>query len=376
MFLDAIRARGNVEDAEDKAFARALPESTLCLTNTFGCGNNKYGRLGVNDNASKRSWTRGRVACEKHDIVFERLACGAGHVLAADADGRLYTWGKCHFGQLGHGRENQDRWLPSPLALPRRVAAFGAGDSFSLAVDAEDGAVYAFGCGFYGPLALGDERSPTVPTRVPFFDSIPVASVTGGAFHSVFCAQDGRLFTCGRNQCGQLGDGTTTSRKVPVAVLAGTTVAQVAAGETCTVAVDDAGTAHWFGALGEQGKIQPHPTRLVEEASKACCSNTSILVLLASGSCMHHFEGLTKELAHGGAPWVDICAGEMHFMALDSVGRLWSWGESYQGKLAQGPGARTTSDPTLTSAPGLQGQHVTALAAGSNHTLVLARSRK
>lgn len=65
-----------------------------------------------------------------------QVACGAGHNLAVNGEGQLYSWGKCHFGQLGHGEEDQDKLLPTAVksAEALRVEAAGCGDSHSLVV--------------------------------------------------------------------------------------------------------------------------------------------------------------------------------------------------------------------------------------------------
>lgn len=33
--------------------------------------------------------------------TFTSIAAGAGHCVALDSNGHVWTWGKCHFGQLG-----------------------------------------------------------------------------------------------------------------------------------------------------------------------------------------------------------------------------------------------------------------------------------
>ena len=46
------------------------------------------------------------------------IACGGAHSAAVCADGSLYTWGKNHHGQLGHGDVASE-------SEPRKVATFG-----------------------------------------------------------------------------------------------------------------------------------------------------------------------------------------------------------------------------------------------------------
>mmetsp|Transcript_13513 Transcript_13513/g.38399 ORF Transcript_13513/g.38399 Transcript_13513/m.38399 type:complete len:390 (+) Transcript_13513:16-1185(+) len=370
--LAAIKGRGAAKD--HNPYAEEHDAESLVTLNLYGIGNNKYGRLATNDSLSKYEWKQSYTVADA-PVRFTDLACGAGHALALTAEGALYTWGKCHFGQLGFGEEDQDRWLPSRL-VTADVAAIGAGDSFSFYVD-RDGHVYSFGCGYYGPLGLGTEKTCVTPTRISFFDAIPIRQVTGGAFHSLFLAQDGRAFACGRNHCGQLGLGSDTTKNVSVPVLVDIgdrRAIAVAAGLSCSVVLTEAGDCYWFGAKNEQGAQARKPERLPlpGPVRKACCSNTSIVALLEDGSVWQFREGLDKDLCIP-ARIIDIVAGEMHFIARDERGTLWSWGFSaYQGKLGFGVNATVTPDPTPMSVT--VPLNIFHMAAGSNHSFCLVNS--
>jgi alpha-tubulin suppressor-like RCC1 family protein len=84
-----------------------------------------------------------------------------------------------------------------------------------------------------------------------------VASTSGSAGHRCAALTTLALKCWGRNQVGQLGDGTTTNRKVPVAVtsLAGTVRAVVARGSHTCALVTGARVKCWgennFGQLGD-----------------------------------------------------------------------------------------------------------------------------
>ena len=61
-----------------------------------------------------------------------------------------------------------------------------------------------------------------VPTRVGALAGVSIAAVCGGsaAAHCVVVAEDGRVFTWGRNETGQLGHGDTADRAAPTEVKA------------------------------------------------------------------------------------------------------------------------------------------------------------
>ena len=64
---------------------------------TWGWGQN--GRLGHGNEQTLYKPT----LLHLHDEFVEKAACGAGHTLLCTKDGKVFSWGKGTFGQLGHG---------------------------------------------------------------------------------------------------------------------------------------------------------------------------------------------------------------------------------------------------------------------------------
>jgi alpha-tubulin suppressor-like RCC1 family protein len=69
----------------------------------------------------------------------------------------------------------------------------------------------------------------------------------------VLC-RDGRVLAVGKNASGELGDGTTTNRKVPIVVTGLTAVTGLAVGAAHSVAATGATASSWgqnrYGQLG------------------------------------------------------------------------------------------------------------------------------
>ncbi len=129
------------------------------------------------------------------------------HSAAIDKNGSLWMWGSSQYGTLGNG---------------------GGGN-------ARDG-------------WFGDIVVQSVPVKV--LDN--VVSVSCGdpngidkSGHTAAIKTDGSLWTWGRNNCGQLGNGTTTDSSVPVKVM--DDVAAVHCGEACTVAIKTDGSLWAWG---------------------------------------------------------------------------------------------------------------------------------
>ena len=99
----------------------------------------------------------------------------------------------------------------------------------------------------------------------------PVIAVSPGVWHTCAVTDTGAPWCWGQNEDGQLGDGTTEGRLLPVAVTGGLSgVTDMAAGIQHTCAVDGAGAAWCWGTdydgilgSGEYEYIQPTPVPVV-----------------------------------------------------------------------------------------------------------------
>ena len=153
---------------------------------------------------------------------ISQIAAGYDHMVALDKEGRVWTWGRNNFGQLGY-----DTGVVSYSALARKVTiqengedvdimAVAAGEYHTLALT-NGGEVWAWGYNHYGQ--LGRE---TLPTKWADFNSTPVkvlgdrgeghignvVMISAGGDTSAALKGDGTVWTWGRNDFGQMGIGT------------------------------------------------------------------------------------------------------------------------------------------------------------------------
>lgn len=155
-----------------------------------------------------------------------QVAAGDGHSLALLSGGRVVAWGLNKDGQLGNGRAANEK-TPVYVAdvgvsgrLPGAVRV-AAGGFHSLAL-LSDGRVVAWGLNSQGQLGDGTtkkRKTPVYVADVGVSGGFPSAvEVVAGASHSLALLSDGRVVAWGANGSGQLGDGTTENRSVPVYV--------------------------------------------------------------------------------------------------------------------------------------------------------------
>lgn len=154
------------------------------------------------------------------------IAAGAHHCLALLEDGTVRAWGYNDYGQLGNGNTTpQDKAVPVTVGEKGEpltgVKAVAAGGRFSFAL-LKDGTVRAWGRNDYGQLGDGSKETQTRPVVVrmskdgePF---IKAKAIAGGAWHGLALLEDGTMRAWGYGPQGQLGDGHYVDRATPVLV--------------------------------------------------------------------------------------------------------------------------------------------------------------
>ena len=154
------------------------------------------------------------------------------------------------------------------------VATVAAGSSHTLFVTT-DGTLWAVGDNGNGQLGDGTTTGRSIPVEI----ATGVSQVAAGAAHSLFLKTDGTLWATGYNGYGQLGNGTTTARTTPVQIATG--VAQIAAGSYHSLFVKTDGTLwamgyNGFGQLGDNTTTdRSSPVQVATGVARAYSGSTS-----------------------------------------------------------------------------------------------------
>ena len=178
----------------------------------WGAGANAFGQLGDGTNFLRRT-NLVRLMGQYVDI-----SPGGLHTLGLDSEGGLWSWGLNDSGQLGDGGATVSRKRAYKPSLPLAAISMAAGGYHSLAV-LSDGSLWAWGANGFGQLGDGSTTDRSVPVQV----GQGFVQVAAGRYFSMARKSDGSVWTWGANAKGQLGDGTTTQRASPVRI-AGTWV--------------------------------------------------------------------------------------------------------------------------------------------------------
>ena len=232
---------------------------------TFGFG--EYGQLGHGDEEDQLAPRRVPAAGYNGERIV-MVAAGGDHTVALSEAGHVFTWGKGKFGQLGHG-DREDQWAPRQVEAGRfggeRVVFVAAGGDHTVAATA-GGRLFTWGACVYGQLGHGDFVARLVPTLVrgptePAFGGSTVVMAACGLGHTLVVTQDGALWACGYACIGQLAlndVGYLASRhafeRVGAGVFGGARVVAAAAGLFHSAAVTEDGAlwtwGHGDGRLG------------------------------------------------------------------------------------------------------------------------------
>ena len=230
---------------------------TCALMQTGGVkcwGFNGFGQLGNATTSS--SSTPVNVSGLSSGVSDIRL--GANHTCALQSGG-VKCWGDNGFGQLGNGTTTQSN-IPVTVAGPLPViSAISAGGSHTCALTAGNG-LLCWGRNDTGQLGDGTTIMRRSPVNVSGLSS-GVSALSAGSWHTCARMQAGGAMCWGLNFYGQVGDGTTVTRLVPVNVSAlpgGLGSIQVGNYYTCAL-LSTGGMRCWgnneFGQLGNNSFI-------------------------------------------------------------------------------------------------------------------------
>ena len=193
----------------------------------------------------------------------------------AVVNGAAYCWGGNFVGQLGIGTYGDNNGIHTPQAvvgLSSGVTDIASGAYHSCAV--ANGAAYCWGLSYYGQLGNGDygdyDKYPT-PQPVTGLGNGVTAIVTGSQYS---CAVVGGAAKCwGRNQAGQLGNGTNTDAATPVQVSGLTSgVTAISAGDERACAVKDGEVYCWGGGNNSPYKVSGLTAATAVSASYHACA--------------------------------------------------------------------------------------------------------
>jgi|GEM_PF-3162652 len=380
-----VKGYGGIGYLEDVVAAFCGQFSSFAITKSgvlWSWGNNEFGQLG--DGTKRPRFTPGTVRNEENSGDLENIIFGAAseHSIAVDDSGLVWGWGNNEDAQLGNGTNNETL-LPQqvinypPAGFLQDIVWVVAGISHSIAIT-EKNTLVAWGSNECGRLGNNSTFTGKIPIQVKGpnnADLIEEITFVEAAGHSTAINMGGEVWAWGANFRGQLGDGTTIDRLLPVQVRGPDgegflmNIVELAAGNTHTIAFKEDGTvwswgSNTYGELGDGTVVRKlTPVQVLglggegflEGILKVAAGVDYSLALMKDGSVWAWGVNGSGQLGNGEntsssvpvrvkGPYgegflsyiVDIDCGFSHNIALKSDGTLWSWGNNYFGQLGDG----------------------------------------
>lgn len=182
------------------------------------------GNYSNGDPAGSHTYIPSRVAAENPNIRFVDVFSGGMQHYALTDNGEVWSWGYNNYGQLGHGDTISraiakrieffvDNNIQISKVIPGRPNYYDHACAYFLTTD---GRVYACGINSNGNLGNGTSANQYTPVRCGSLSNIIELAVCGLP-HTVYAVEsNGSLWVWGYNGQGQLGLGDTTARQTPI----------------------------------------------------------------------------------------------------------------------------------------------------------------
>jgi alpha-tubulin suppressor-like RCC1 family protein len=279
---------------------------------------------------------------------FTAVAGGALHGCGIRADGTVWCWGWSSDGQCGPNVPlNSISQTPVQVPLTGTFTLIAAGPYHTCALRAQaanavgDQSVFCWGRNDHGQLGDGTTTSSATPVEVVGIHGIairPIRSLSAGDYHNVAVSGDGNMVAWGDNTYGQLGDNSTNAALTARLVYTRTAMAAVGGlGHTCVLQTD----------------------------STVQCVGANYSGQLGDGTMVNRMTPVKVSGLPG--PVKLLVSGEHNMCALTTAGQVYCWGNNREGEL----GDFTATDHWTPVQVGFGTETALSIAGGLDHTCAL-----
>ncbi|XP_055996768.1 secretion-regulating guanine nucleotide exchange factor-like isoform X2 [Ostrea edulis] len=183
-----------LESAEGDPFVKMCAGSfhTLVLTekgNLWIFGTFKHG-ISTQENPSKGSNLQTHaISSSLFDGRIINISSGWTHCLVQSASGRVYSWGRGNYGQLGRSCDQSHSGIPQHIKELYSIKSMECGSEHNL-VTTDDGRLFTWGWNEHGMCATGDEDNVERPTIVKALSDLLAVDCASGAGHCLVLCKD------------------------------------------------------------------------------------------------------------------------------------------------------------------------------------------
>ncbi|PVD35390.1 hypothetical protein C0Q70_02352 [Pomacea canaliculata] len=226
-------------------------------------------------------------------------------------------------------------WGPHRLggleSIKIRTVASGCNACHCVAIT-EEGKVYTWGRNEKGQLGVSDINRRDVPTKVDLLESFNIVAAACGKNHTLFLTDRGKVLATGDNKMGQLGIGNQT-QQVPCPMQVkykGPPIRRIACGGEFSMISDINGNLYSFGCpeYGQLGHNTDGKYFVTSNKMEYKCEMTPRKVnVFIEKNRDGHITPVTDVDVR------EIACGLNHTLIIDSKKRIFSWGFGGYGRL-------------------------------------------
>jgi len=311
------------------------------------------------------AWSVSGSANYLRPLTWLKISASYNHTCAIASNNLAYCWGQNTYGELGNN-STVDSLVPAAVYMGgilsgKTITAISAGDLHTCAI-ASDNQAYCWGANWNGQLGNNTTINSSIPVAVNISGVLSgktIKSISGGFRHNCVIASNDLAY-CWGNNGGELGDGTTTTSSIPVAVvtsgaLSGKTIKSITAanyGNTCAIASDN--QAYCWGT-NDYGQL----------IGVTRWYNSSVPVMISNSGAL------------SGKTILSITIGYSYICAIASDNQAYCWGYDGGGGLGNNNVSVTLVASAINNTGALSGKTLSGIiSAGSNTTCVIASDSK
>lgn len=233
------------------------------------------------------------------------------HLLAIKTDGTLWAWGNNEDGQCGNNTSGTSNYIYTPQQITTDLwSEVATGWNYSLAIKS-DGTLWAWGRNEYGQLGNGTVNFSSIPIQIGIDSNW--SKVFSYSTTSYAIKNDGTLWSWGGGGSGVLGR-TDGSYTIPGQVGTSSSWLSLSPNYFCTMGIKTDGTLWVWG----QNRSDIFP------------------ILYGNGlNDTNNYENNPTQIGSD-SNWKSICTEQYDFRALKTDGTLWGWGRNENGILGDG----------------------------------------
>lgn len=356
---------------------RLVPLVTLGVVATSGCRDD-----GISPTEPAPTSPLATVSTTA-ELSFYQVSAGGFFTCGVTTDNRAYCWGANWFGTLGDGTQFP-QFRPAPVGTTLRFRQVSAGASHACGVTT-DYRAYCWGDNSSGQLGDGTTADRQL-NPVAVAGGRQFRQLDAGGYHTCGVSYpENRAYCWGGNDKGQLGDGTTTDRRSPVAVAGSRQFRQVSSGyaHACGLTTSDlvfCWGSNGYGQIGDSSavafRLTPSRVAGTRQFRQMDAGSTHTCAVTTDERAFCWGNGRTGAIGNGRAYlsfWPRAVAGGIHFERVSAGGnhtcgettlnRAYCWGGNTYGQLGDG-----TTSQRLTPVAVAGGLSFSQVSAGNGHS--------